>query len=318
MYFNNFPTLQYEFSGIGEDKSNKSALIKDITTNIRFKKAFIEALPLVQTYKIRDGDTPEIISEKLYGNSKYHWILMLLNQRYDYIDDFPIAGKELEILVNNKYGSARNRIHHFTDSSGDIVNGYCTIKLTKNVTGSIIVDGNTENVIGANTSFLTQLIPGNLIYSLENGIIGVVKTINSNTSFSLTEKTEVPYNGAFKCVLPIEIGNVLKNKSATFDCIGRIESDLGNGSYNVMLTSSSFVAGTGVEVMKYYDDADGNFAQTLIGKTSISNVTYTADSYYKTNWEYEYELNEEKRELKVLPSAYLDQVLNEFNDILTK
>lgn len=318
MYFNNFPTLQYEFTGIGEDKSNKSVLIKDITTNIRFKKAFIEALPLVQSYKIRDGDTPEIISEKLYGNSSYHWILMLLNQRYDYIDDFPLAGKELEILVNNKYGSARDRIHHFVDSSGDIVNGYCTIKLTKNVTGTIIVDGNTAVVTGIKTSFLTQLVPGNLIYSLDDELIGTVKTVTSNSVFVLTEKTEVPFNGVFKCVLPIEIGNVLRNKSATFDCIGRIESDLGNGSYGVMLTSSSFIAGTGVEIMKYYDDADGNFAQLLIGKTSISSVVYPNDSRYKTNWEYEYELNEERRELKVLPSAYLDQVLNEFNDILTK
>ena len=30
-----------------------------------------------------DGETPEIVAEKVYGNAEYHWIIMLANDIYD-------------------------------------------------------------------------------------------------------------------------------------------------------------------------------------------------------------------------------------------
>lgn len=316
MYFNKFPTLLYEFTGVGEDKTNKGVLIRDITKNIRFKKDFIESLPLTETYKVRDGDTPEIISEKLYGTPLYHWVIMLLNQRYDYINDFPLSQRELDAMILTKYGNSANRVHHFVDESGNITNGYCTIKLTKVVKGTILTTETSNRVIGTNTDFKSQLVPGNVLYNTNNELIGTVASIQSGNQLTLKDVMTFGYNGNFKCVIPYEVGFVIRAKTDNGYAVGRIETINENGTVDVMLTSSSFLAGSSVQVFKYYDDADGNYAETYYGQMSITTVQYPQLSNSITNTEYEYALNEKNREIKVLPKVYLDQVISEYGRLM--
>lgn len=69
-----------------------------------------------------DGETPEIVAEKVYGNAEYHWIIMLVNDRYDYITDFPLPTYELENFIKDKYGVDNvYAIHHYIDSNGYVV-----------------------------------------------------------------------------------------------------------------------------------------------------------------------------------------------------
>lgn len=315
MYFNNFNSILYEFPNVGEDKSTRSVLIKDITTNIRFKKFFIENLPLTETYKIQEGDTPEIISEKLYGTPQYHWIIMLLNQRYDYISDYPQGIRELELTIDRKYGNAKNLANHFTDADGNITTGYCDVKLNKSVKGTISISEGRTTVTGVGTAFLEQLNNGNTLTTEENDYIGIIESITSNTSLQIKDVSTIQYSGSYKCVLPIEVGNVIRAKNSIGYSVGRIESIDGT-NYNIMLTSSSFPAGKNVEVFKYYDDVEGNFVQQFLGHITITSVSYPQLQSMVTNWDYEYNLNEEKRVIKILPSKYLDQVITEFKDLL--
>lgn len=316
MYFNNFPTLLYEFPNVGEDKTNKNVLVQDITKNIRFKKEFIEKLPLTETYKIEDGDTPEIISEKLYDTPLYHWIIMLLNQRYDYINDFPLSSRELDAMVNTKYGNTRDMIHHFVDQNGYNTNGYCTVKLAKVVKGTILLENESKQVVGIKTDFKSELVVGNLLYTSNGDLIGTISSIESADKLTLQDEMTFSYNGSFKCVIPIEVGFVIRAKTDSGYSVGRIEEIGENSNYTVMLTSSSFNPGTTVQVFKYYDDVNGNYTETYYGSMSLTKVEYPELTNYVTNWEYEYELNERNREIKVLPKAYLDQVITEYKKLL--
>lgn len=315
MYFNNFKNVLYEFPNVGEDKSNKRVIVKDITTNIRFRKFFIENLPLYETYKVQDGDTPEIISEKLYGTPAYHWIVMLLNQRYDYISDFPQSIRELELMIARKYGNAVNLAHHFVDSSGDVTTGYCNVRVSKGSKGTINITEGKVTVTGVGTAFKEQITVGNTLVTDNDEYIGIVEKIDSNTVITLTDVSTISHAGSYKCVIPVEVGDVIRTKTSIGYSVGRIESMEGN-NYTIMLTTSSFSAGNYIEIYKYYDDADGNFVETFKGHASITSVSYPELTNIVTNWDYEYGLNEQKREIKVLPSKYLDQVLTEFKDLL--
>ena len=84
MYFKDFPSFYYDFKQ--NDGTTKSSIVKDITRNIRFRRDILANVTLYDRYDIRDGDTPEIIAEKVYGNAQYHWVIMLLNEKFDYID----------------------------------------------------------------------------------------------------------------------------------------------------------------------------------------------------------------------------------------
>ena len=110
MYFAKFPNILYDFKINGKTEYK---IITDITRNVRFRKKILENIALYDEYDIKDGETPEIISEKIYGTPFYHWVIMLVNQRYDYMNDFPITQRELDVLVENKYGEAKDHAHHY-------------------------------------------------------------------------------------------------------------------------------------------------------------------------------------------------------------
>jgi len=119
MYFKDFPSFIYQFK-VGN--TNKTSLVKDITRNIRFRRDVLANITVYDEYDIVDGETPEIIAEKLYGDAQYHWIIMLANDRYDYIEDFPLAEYQLVRVIAAKYPGTENNIHHYVDANGFIVN----------------------------------------------------------------------------------------------------------------------------------------------------------------------------------------------------
>lgn len=119
MYFKDFPTFLYDFN---YGSKNKTSVVTDITRNVRFRKELFSSVVYYDEYDIVDGETPEIIAEKIYGNPEYHWIIMLANDKYDYINDFPLAETQLVKHIQDKYGANANNIKHYVDAKGYVVN----------------------------------------------------------------------------------------------------------------------------------------------------------------------------------------------------
>lgn len=120
-YFSEFPVIAYDFS---TEKEKISYLLRDITRNVRFRKDVLSDLVLYDEYDIMDGETPEIISAKVYGTPYYHWVIMLANESYDWITDYPLTDSELTSLIEDKYGSiqqATQKIKHYVDAEGNVV-----------------------------------------------------------------------------------------------------------------------------------------------------------------------------------------------------
>lgn len=118
MYFKEFPQTLYDFQIAGK---TKVMLVKDITRNIRFRRDVLANITVYDMYDIVDGETPEIIAEKIYGDSQYHWIIMLANDRYDYIADFPMTYPVLSKYIDEKYGTTKYQPHHYVSATGHIV-----------------------------------------------------------------------------------------------------------------------------------------------------------------------------------------------------
>jgi hypothetical protein len=120
MYFEDFPKFAYDFEINGQ---RKVLIVSDITRNVRFRKQVLANIALFDEYDIKEGETPEIIAEKIYGNSEYHWIIMLANQRYDNIADFPLTYLALTQYITDKYGVGNaDDTHHYENAKGRVVN----------------------------------------------------------------------------------------------------------------------------------------------------------------------------------------------------
>jgi len=102
-------------------KETRAYALTDISRNIRFRKEILSNITAYEYYDIVDGETPEIIAEKIYGNPTYHWIIMLTNEMYDYRKDFPLTQLQLERYVSDKYGDNADDVHHYVNSSGYVV-----------------------------------------------------------------------------------------------------------------------------------------------------------------------------------------------------
>jgi len=122
MYFSKFPAIYYQFIINGKPELRA---VKDITTNVRFRKQLLSQVSLYDEYDIKEGETPDIIAAKYYGSSEYHWVVMLANERFDYLNDFPLDYYRLELYTKDKYGDDLYDVHHYEDADGYVVNtGY--------------------------------------------------------------------------------------------------------------------------------------------------------------------------------------------------
>ena len=80
-------------------------------------------------YDIRDGETPEIIASKLYGDSGYHWIILLANDIVNPYYDWPMSYENLINTIRKKYTTpqldgliyAYQTTHHYADKHGNVI-----------------------------------------------------------------------------------------------------------------------------------------------------------------------------------------------------
>ena len=109
MYFENFPVIIYK----NKDVTNllrRIAIRSKVKTNTLF----------FDTYDVKEGETPEIIADKLYGDPQLHWVIMIVNNIVDRYHGWPMFGNQFLDYVNEKYSNP-SATHHYViaQSSGD-------------------------------------------------------------------------------------------------------------------------------------------------------------------------------------------------------
>ena len=94
--------------------------VSKVMTNIMARVSIIPQIlnnpAIYYEYNIQDGDTPEIIAHKYYGDSYRYWLVLFANQLMDPQWDWPLSGNELSAYLVKKYGENYNtysEIHHY-------------------------------------------------------------------------------------------------------------------------------------------------------------------------------------------------------------
>jgi len=132
MYFNEFPQIKYDPTGSGNYTT-----IQDIMTRIKVRDYIKNNTSIFSKYSVPDGETPEMVAQNIYGDSAYHWILLLFNQIINTYYDWPLSRKNFQKYVINKYSNPDD-VHHYEvsqSSGGDWVK----IKVESDVAGAVAV-----------------------------------------------------------------------------------------------------------------------------------------------------------------------------------
>ena len=115
MYFSNFPKITYDSIGDGEVK-----VVTNLLKRVAVRAKTFATGALYDTYDVKNGETPEMIADKMYGSTEYHWVILLLNNITDRYHQWPMDNRQFLAHLNDKYSDV-NALHHYEiyQTSGD-------------------------------------------------------------------------------------------------------------------------------------------------------------------------------------------------------
>lgn len=110
-YFSVFPTISQRVGDL-----DRSIEITNILRRFKFRSSIENELSAFYEYQYQNGDRPDTIAEKYYGNSNYAWIVLLFNNITDPVFGLPLFDENFENYVIGKYGSlaqAQATVHEY-------------------------------------------------------------------------------------------------------------------------------------------------------------------------------------------------------------
>ena len=137
MYFSHFPLLVYDGVGTGDYKLVTN-LIKRVAMHAKAKSV----ASIFDTYDVRSGETPEMVSYEYYGDPEYHWIILLVNNITDRYHQWPMNNRQFHSHVSTKYDNV-DATHHYEIYQ---VSGDTTVKIN---IGPSNVDTDGETIADA-------------------------------------------------------------------------------------------------------------------------------------------------------------------------
>jgi hypothetical protein len=87
-YFQNIPTTNYQ-------NGSNLLTVTNILINQYLPQNLLES-NLVESYYIKDGDTPESLSQILYGDPSLSWLILLTNNKINFWFDWPLNSVQLD------------------------------------------------------------------------------------------------------------------------------------------------------------------------------------------------------------------------------
>lgn len=117
MFFQKFPTMLFEVS------PTQSSIVTDFIRAVKVDPVLKENDIFYDTYEAADGETPEVISHKMYGSTQFHWVIMLVNEKFDAWRDFPQPESIIRKFASEKYDDI-NAIHHYEDANRNWVDQF--------------------------------------------------------------------------------------------------------------------------------------------------------------------------------------------------
>ena len=120
MYFTNFPFVLYDSVGNGNFK-----VVTNLLKRVAVRSKIKTNISYFDTYDVKEGETPEILADKLYDDPELHWVILLLNDITDRYHQWPQNTNQFIAYINDKYSNV-DATHHYEISQ---VSGDTTIKI---------------------------------------------------------------------------------------------------------------------------------------------------------------------------------------------
>lgn len=281
-YFDNFPKIDYRLS---KNETKKSV---DILRRAAISETVLNDDRNLISGFVKDGTTPEDLAEKTYGNRDYYWVILLSAKIHNPYYGWPLEYSQLlertekqypgiSLFVSSTYGSMNTKSKSVNFSISDtieVLDGEGNIKFTGTIYDYDLTSGQMKlNLTSGDPTFTI---------GTEDGFIVRSTTDSSKTGFVRRKFNDVKYSlYGFR-------------DSTTKRVYGPLHRYLPSDEKTLIET---------------YTNTNNPINST--GEVSSSNPILTQGITILTNYDYEQELNDRNRFIKILKPSLLQKVVNE-------
>ena len=114
-YFSKFPLTTYDIKG-----NDIRKLLPDILRRVKLRSVIKSGGMLFDKYDVKEGEKPEDIAFKWFGDPELHWVILMTNNVTDRYYDWPLNQVQFAEFLTDKYGDNVDAVHHYevTKDSG--------------------------------------------------------------------------------------------------------------------------------------------------------------------------------------------------------
>ncbi len=108
-YFSRFPSMVYDMNNDGNYK-----LLPDILRRVKSRTAVKSGRLLFDQYDVKNGENPEDVAFKYYGDAQLHWVVLMVNEVTDRFYQWPMSQQQFDKFLTDKYGAGNeDSAHHY-------------------------------------------------------------------------------------------------------------------------------------------------------------------------------------------------------------
>jgi hypothetical protein len=350
-FFRKYPKIEYLI-----DEDGSTTLLTDISRAVAVNSLVVpDDISAYTYYEIQDGDRPDIISHKLYGDVQYYWTFFILNDflKDGYMDSWPLSTHEFSKMIDREY-SKYSAISLMPPDEYNPLNGnnridFAIIPLDDEYLPYLrlsLIDNSAWAKILKYDHALHQCI----VYDISNPTTGAsvsresfvkYNTIKNNFKISWDDTVQIALlpDDTQETMIQRNIDTKIKWINEVYDTLKQYDSSgvfaVEDTKYNENLSDDelknsklivkiSFILNKTLvgahNFFRWNSYQDAPYQYTLNSKiVSGYDVLSNPDTIfheYTSNIEYETDLNDSKKKIKVIRPDYIRQFSDEYYEIL--
>ena len=108
-YFSRFPLFVYDVKN-----NNNYKLLPDILRRVKLRATIKSGGMLFDKYDVKEGEKPEDVAYKWFGDAELHWVILMTNNITDRYYEWPMNQVQFAEFLTDKYGAgSEDAIHHY-------------------------------------------------------------------------------------------------------------------------------------------------------------------------------------------------------------
>ena len=165
-YFSRFPLFAYDIKN-----DNNYKLLPDILRRVKLRATIKSGGMLFDKYDVKEGEKPEDVAYKWFGDAELHWVILMTNN-IDRYYEWPMNQVQFAEFLTDKYGAGNeDAIHHYEVTQDS---GRTTSKGPSDYSHKVEVNSDTDNASSISNREYEERIQDNKrqIQLLDKSLLG--------------------------------------------------------------------------------------------------------------------------------------------------